>query len=335
MILVLNCGSQSIKWKLFSEKLSMVKEGEVEVFNSRQFEQLLIKELENLKGQKFEIRKIGHRVVFGGTKFIKTTKITLKTIKELEKFNKIVPSHNPFNLLGIKKSFKLFGGVPQFAVFDTEFYSSLPDIAFTYSLPESIRKRFDYRKFGFHGISHEYAARQAAKEKFDKIKIISCHMGGGTSITAIKNGKAVDTSMGFGPTEGVIMMTRSGDVDNEIILEIAKRYGVEKTRKIINFESGFKGICKTGNMFEVLNKIEKGDKKSELALDIFVYQIKKYIGGYFAALGGCDLLVFTGAIGYGSAKITSMILQDMPMLKNTKISFIKPDEELAIAKKII
>jgi|SRR3989344_2400004 len=335
MILVLNCGSQSIKWKLLSKKLKLVKENKIKIFDAKKYQQVLEKELKNLSNENIDL--IGHRVVFGGEKFGKPTRITPKTVKELEKFNKIVPSHNPFNLLGIKKSLELFGTANQFAVFDTEFYSSLPACAYTYSLPSAITKKFGYRKFGFHGISHEYVAKKAAEKigkPFDNLRIITCHLGGGASVTAIKNGKAIDTSMGFGPTEGLIMMTRSGDVDNEIILEMAKKYGTEKTRKIINFESGFKGICGLDDMLLVLDKIKRGDKNTKLALDIFTYQIKKYIGAYFAILGGCDILVFTGSIGSGNPKTRNAVCKGLDIFKKTKVIAIETDEELAIAEKI-
>ena len=169
---------------------------------------------------------------------------------------------------------------------------------------------------------------------FKNLKIITCHLGGGVSITAIKNGRAIDTSMGFSPMEGPAMMSRAGSIDPAIILELISDSSVEKVKKILNFESGIKGICGEGEMLTVLKLIKRGDKKAKLALEIFVYQIKKYIGAYFAILGGCDLLVFTGKIGFGSSKIRNMICKDIPILRNTRVIPIKTDEELAIAKKI-
>lgn len=339
MILVLNCGSQSIKWKLFRKKnLKLLEEGEKTVFNSNNFEEILFREVNKLKNKYFDkIQKIGHRVVHGGEKFRKPIKITKQVLKELEKFNKLAPLHNPFNILGIKVAKKVFPKVPQIAVFDTEFYKDLPEKAYIYPLPEKIRKKYKIRRFGFHGISHEYAAKEAAKrikKPFEKLKIITCHLGGGSSITAIKNGKAVDTSMGFTPMEGLIMMTRSGDIDAGIVLELVKKFSLEKADKILNFESGLKGICGEENMLDVLKKAKQGNKKAKLALDLFVYRIQKYIGAYFAILGGCDLLIFTGTIGFFSAKIRNMICRDLTILKNTKILAIKTNEELSIAQKI-
>jgi acetate kinase len=339
MILVLNCGSQSIKWKLFRKKnLKLLDQGEKTVFNSNNFEGILFREINKIKNKYFDkIQKIGHRVVHGGEKFRKPTKITKQVLKELEKFNKLAPLHNPFNILGIKVAKKVFPEIPQIAIFDTEFYKDLPEKVYIYPLPEKIRKKYKIRRFGFHGISHEYTAKEAAKrikKPFEKLKIITCHLGGGSSITAIKNGKAVDTSMGFTPMEGLIMMTRSGDIDAGIVLELVKKFSLEKANKILNFESGLKGICGEENMLDVLKKAKQGNKKAKLALDLFVYRIQKYIGAYFAILGGCDLLIFTGTIGFFSAKIRNMICRDLTILKNTKILAIKTNEELSIAQKI-
>lgn len=338
MILVLNCGSQSIKWKLFDGNLRVKKEGEKEVFNSKNYKSLLITELERVQNYQSKIKFIGHRVVHGGKNFKKITKITPKNLRGLEKFNTLAPLHNPFNILGIKVARGLFPKAKQIAVFDTEFYSNLPATTRIYPLPAKLCQKYDFQRFGFHGISHEFVAKKAAKligKSFKKLKIITCHLGGGSSITAIKNGKAIDTSMGFSPMEGVVMMTRSGSIDPAIILELAKDYSVEKVGKILNFESGLKSICGEKEMLAILKKIQRGDKKAKLALEIFVYQIKKYIGAYFTVLGGCDLLLFTGKIGWGSAKIRNMICKNLLLLRNTKVISLKTNEELAIAEKII
>ena len=334
MILILNCGSQSIKWKLFQKKgLRLKKKGEKEVFNSKDYQLFLRKELSQLK----EINIIGHRFVHGGEKFRKPVEITKKVLKELEKFNKLAPLHNPFNILGIKIAREIFPKVSQVVVFDTEFYTNLPKKAYIYSLPEKIRERYGFRRFGFHGISHEYAAKAAAKKirkPFEKLKIITCHLGGGSSITAIKFGRAIDTSMGFTPMEGLVMMTRSGDIDPGVVLELSKKFSLKRVNKILNFESGLKGISGNKEMLEILKKARKGKRKARLALEIFAYRIQKYIGAYFAILGGCDLLVFTGTIGSGSAKIRNMICKNLTILKNTKTLTIETNEELAIAKRI-
>lgn len=310
MMLVLNCGSQSIKWKIYSKDLKLKKQGE-----SKRFKDLKI----DLKNIDCEIDLVGHRVVHGGTKFKKPTKINRAVLKELKKLNNLAPLHNPYNLLGIKIALKTFPQAKQIAVFDTEFYNNLLPKSYIYPLPEDLRKK--YRRFGFHGISHEYIA-----SKYPQGKIISCHLGGGTSVTAIKNGKAIDTSMGYTPLGGLMMMTRSGDIDPGVIIMLGK-----KAHRILNYESGVKGICGLSDMRDVLRK---NDKKTKLALDIYTYQLQKYIGAYYAILGGCDLLIFTGAIGYGSAKIRNMVVKDLKILNKTKVLAIKPSEELTIARKI-
>jgi acetate kinase len=338
MILVLNCGSQSIKWKLFEDNLKLKKKGERDVFNSQNYRKVLTKEFEKISNYKKEIKIIGHRVVHGGNKFRKPTLINKRSLKELEKFNKFAPLHNPFNILGIKISQKIFPDSKQIAVFDTDFYLNLSEKAFDYTLPKYIIKKFGFKRLGFHGVSHEFVAKEAArkvKRPFKKLKIITCHLGGGSSITAIKNGRAIDTSMGFTPMEGVIMMTRPGDIDAGIVLELTKNFSLKKTDEILNLESGLKSISGSKGMLEILRKAKKGNKRAKFALEIFAYKIKKYIGAYFAILGGCDLLVFTGTIGYGSLKIRKMICKDLTILKNTKILAIETNEELAIAKKII
>ncbi|MCX6720269.1 MAG: acetate/propionate family kinase [Candidatus Staskawiczbacteria bacterium] len=336
MILVLNCGSQSIKWKVFDQDLKVAQEGKCAVLNQESFQKSLDEELKKISGLKIEA--VGHRVVHGKDIFKEPTEITEGNIADLEKLNHLAPLHNPFNVLGIKACQNIFKGVPEIAVFDTEFYKDLPEQAFTYALPEAIVKEFGFRKFGFHGISHEYVAGKAAemiKKPFSKLKIISCHLGGGASITAIKNGKAVDTSMGFTPLQGLVMMTRVGDIDSGVVLELVREFTLDRTKEILNKESGVKGICGENDMLRVLDMVEKGDKKAILALDVFVYSIQKYIGSYFAILGGCDVLVFTGSIGAGSKKIRDMICENLDILKKAKVLAIPTDEESAIAEKVL
>lgn len=335
MILVLNCGSQSIKWKLFDKQLKARKQGRREVLDYANYGRDLKDELEKLS--KEDISVIGHRVVHGG-KLTKPVKITSEVLENLEKLNYLAPLHNSYNILGIKTAQQIFANVPNIAVFDTEFFSDLPEIAYTYALPEDISEKFNFRRYGFHGTSHEHAAKKSAemlKKPFNKLKIITCHLGGGASITAIKNGKTIDTSMGFTPQEGLVMMTRPGNIDAGIVLELAKEFGVEEAGKILNKESGMKGICGESEFLKILEKVKSGDKKSKLAFDIFVYSIQKYIGAYFAILGGCDILVFTGSIGAGNPKTRNDVCKGLNILKKTKIMAVETDEELAIAQKII
>lgn len=344
MILVLNCGSQSIKWKIFNEKFQVVKECKKDVYDSSKFHEIIKSELSGITEN---ISAVGHRVVHGGSQFKQPTVMTPQNTTDLEKINHLAPLHNPYAVEGIKAGLEVFPEAKHTAVFDTEFYANLPEVAFTYALPEEISKDFGFKRYGFHGTSHEFVAREAAKKvgkPFNKLKIISCHLGGGASVTAIKNGKAVDTSMGFTPMEGVVMMTRTGNIDLGIVIELAKKYGPQEAMRILTKESGIKGLCGTMDMLEIIQKVKLGDKKTKLALDVFVYSIKKQIGAYYAILGGCDVLVFTGSIGSGNPKTRNAVVKGMDILsaqggpasgrKKTKVLAIKTDEELAIAQKI-
>lgn len=346
MILVLNCGSQSIKWKIFTDKLKLFKAGSRDVFNSDEFENILSDELNKITE---DITLVGHRVVHGGQTFRRPLKITEENLQELEKINHFAPLHNPYNLLGIKVCQKIFQSASHFAVFDTEFFASLPEKAYTYALPKNIVEENGFRRYGFQGTSHQYVAQEAAKiikKPFNKIKIITVHLGGGASVTAIKNGKAIDTTMGFTPLEGLVMMTRSGSIDPAIVLELVKKYGVEGTDKILNKDSGIKGISGAQNMLELFSALggpasggeERIDpekkRRAKLAFDVFVYSIQKQIGAYYAVLGGCDALVFTGSIGAGNPKTKNSVMAGIKDLKIKKVVAIKTDEELAIAQKI-
>ena len=337
MILVLNCGSQSFKWKLFSNDLVLEESGKAEVLDAENYNKILKEKLEKLVGQNISL--IGHRVVHGGNVFVKPLRITNENIKDLEKINHLAPLHNPYNIMGIKICQKIFSLAANIAVFDTEFFQNLPEYASVYALPEEISRKFGFKRFGFHGTSHEYVSSVATKIMAEKRKpakkIITVHLGGGASVTAIKNGKAIDVSMGFTPIEGVVMMTRPGNIDAGIVLNLVREFSPEKASEILNKQSGLKGICGESDMLKILERMKMGDRKAKLAFDIFVYSIKKYIGAYFAVLGGCDALVFTGAIGAGNPKTRNSICRGLDILKNTKILAIHTDEELAIAQKII
>jgi len=340
MILVLNCGSQSIKWKIFQLKGSKIEELESEdirVNKSEQYQKKLNTELKRIKQKYSGINTIGHRVVHGGGELTEPVKISSRAEKIIKKYSHLAPLHNPYNLLGIQTA-KSFFKVNQVAVFDTGFYNTLPKLSYVYPLPEKITKKFGFRRYGFHGISHQYAAKQAAgrlNKSISKLNLISCHLGGGASITAIRKGKAVETSMGFTPLEGLMMMTRSGDIDPGIIIELSEKYSLEKVERILNHQSGLKGICGEDDMLTILSKAKQGDKKAKFALDMFCYRIQKYIGAYYTILGKIDGLVFTGKIGFGSKKIRTIITKNLNFLDKNKILTIKPNEELAIAKQVI
>ena len=339
MILVLNCGSQSIKYKLFHFQKRQPQEiafEKIVIKKSDQYKKILQKKLKEINRKYPNIIGIGHRVVHGGNKLKEPTKITNDVIKQIKRFSHIAPLHNPYNILGIETAKDFFKKIPQIAVFDTGFYKTLPPASYLYALPKNLADKF--RKYGFHGISHQYLAEQAAKnlhKPLSKINLITCHLGGGSSITAIKKGKAIDTSMGFTPMEGVAMMSRCGDIDPGIIIELSRKYSSNNLNYILNHQSGLKGLCGYDSMLKILEKVKKGDKKAELALDIFCYRIKKYIGAYYAILQKVDALVFSGAIGFNSKKIRNMIVKNLTILKGVKVLTIKTNEELAIAKQVI
>ena len=335
MILTLNCGSQSVVIAAF-EGEELKEEVSLNDLTDKNYKSKLESKLDEL-GDKYSPETVGHRVVHGGEEFRESIVLDEENIKKLEKFNHLAPLHNPKNLMGIRAAKEIFNEATQVAVFDTQFYGDLPIEAYQYGLPEEIREKYGFRRFGFHGISHEYASKKAAEKaglEFNKSKIISAHLGGGCSVTAIKNGKAVDTSMGHTPLEGVVMMTRSGDVDPGIVLELAKNEGIEETDTLLNKESGMKGLAGTQNMLEIINKSKKGDKRSQLAMKVFSYRVKKYISAYYGVMGGVDLISFTGSIGNGDPKTRSMILKDLPFAEEAKVVGVKPNEELAIAKKV-
>ncbi len=348
-ILVLNCGSLSIRWKLFEENnLKLIKAGlpavatalqagHREILISKNYSKILKKEIKKLK--KYPIKVVGHRIVHGGEKLREPTKITPKIIRELEKLNILAPLHNPFNILGIKISQKIFKKIPQIAVFDTEFFKDLPPKSCIYPIPQNLAKKYNLKRFGFHGISHQFLAQKAAeilKKPFKKLNLITCHLGGGSSITAIKNGKPIDTSMGFTPMEGLPMMTRAGDIDPGIILYLSQKLKVksQKLNYIFNYKSGLKGISGLSNCKKLVQRAIKGNKIANLTLEIYVYRIQKYIGAYFAILGKCHALVFTGAIGYKSKYIRDKIIKNLSILKKTKIMAIETNEEFLIVQKI-
>jgi len=321
-ILVLNSGSSSIKYKFF-DKETLLDKGLVSDLGS------ILKKID------VKIDACGHRVVHGGDRFKESVLIDEDVIKAIEHFSELAPLHNPPALLTIRESMKLLPGIPHVAVFDTAFFQTMPECAYLYAIPYALYEKHKIRKYGFHGTSHKYVAGQAAsilKKPIDKLKIIACHLGNGCSITAVKNGKAIDTSMGLTPLEGLIMGTRSGDIDPTIVSYIMKKQGVDIDRaiEILNKESGLLGISGISNdMREIVRK--KDDKRSGLALKMFAYRIKKYIGAYIASMGGVDAVVFTGGIGENHPNLVKEICKGVVSSK-VKILSIPTDEELMIAR---
>ncbi|WKZ29413.1 MAG: acetate/propionate family kinase [Patescibacteria group bacterium] len=338
MLLVINCGSSSLKYKLFDAKLKPVASGLNERVNG-DYAAALSAAFSDLKKQGFDVRDVravGHRVVHGGAAFVAPTKIDARVIAKLKELYALAPLHNPPNVLGIEASMKLLPGVPNVAVFDTALYRDLPDYAYMYALPYDLYEKHGIRKYGFHGISHGYVASEAAKKlkkPLSKLKLVTCHLGSGASVTAMKNGKAVDTSMGFTPLEGLTMSTRCGDIDPEIPLWLIRTLKMtpEQVDDLLNKKSGWLGLTGMSDLRDVIAKAEKGEKRSKLALEMFAYDVVRYIGQFMTVMGGCDAVVFTAGVGERSEKIRSMITRWLKPFK-LKALVVPTDEERMIAR---
>jgi len=328
-ILVINCGSSSLKFSLFNcgKECKETAVGHIDgiglkntkfTFKSEQYNlgltikckshseainiatKTLIKSnvIKNLS----EINYVSHRVVHGGEKYKKATLIDKTTIKDIEKLSRLAPLHNPINLEGIKACKKLFPKTKQVAVFDTSFLQTLPEKAYLYAIPKYLHSKFNIRKYGFHGTNHKYITSETIKLLKDNKtkKIISCHLGNGSSITASIDGKAVETSMGFTPLEGLPMGTRSGNLDPSVILEIQKikKLNTQKTDEFLNTECGLKALSEgSSDMRDIYAKYLKKDKIATFTIEYLSYSIAKYIGAYTAAMNGLDAIAFTGGMG--------------------------------------
>jgi acetate kinase len=338
-ILVINSGSSSIKYRLFNMNdrsavaaglLEQIGESESRlthrspdekgettsvVKNDRVADHRagfdLISQVLNETGALRDRRNlygIGHRVVHGGEKFREPTIIDRDVIETIRRLIPLAPLHNPANLLGIEIALETAPQVPQVAVFDTAFHQTIPISAFRYAVPQNLYDDHHVRRYGFHGTSHCYVAKQAAlylNSPLESLNLITLHLGNGASVTAIKDGISVDTSMGMTPLEGLIMGTRSGDIDPAIIFYLSNEagYAPDEIESLLNRQSGLKGICGMNDMRAIGRLAGKGDEKAKLAIEMYCYRIKKYIGAYYAALGRVDALVFTGGIGENAADI--------------------------------
>jgi acetate kinase len=326
-ILVLNSGSSSVKFQVFEDDISFVS-GLIEQIGEENSAISIILRDEKVVDKQIEIKShfdglqiaanyllelgvvkdlnefdgIGHRVVHGGEYFNKAMLVTDDVIEKIESLQPLAPLHNPAHLDGIRVTKKLNPLVPNVVVFDTAFHQSIPAHAYMYALPYKFYEEDGVRKYGFHGTSHHFVAKVAARmlqKDINSLNAITLHLGNGGSVTAIENGKSIDTSMGLTPLEGLIMGTRSGDLDPAILFYLSRKkgYDINELDKILNKQSGLKGICGANDMREIHSMAESGDKKAQLALDMFYYRIKKYIGSYSAILGRVDCIVFTGGIG--------------------------------------
>lgn len=263
-----------------------------------------------------ELAGIGHRVVHGGEAFSKSVLIDDHVCQIIGDLSPLAPLHNPANLIGIRVTQQKAPKTPQVAVFDTAFHQTIPPKGYTYGLPYQLYDKNRIRRYGFHGTSYSYVSKQAALhlgKDIDHTKLIALHLGNGTSATAILNGKSIDTSMGMTPLEGLLMGTRCGDIDAGIIFYLARETGrsAQEIDDLLNKQSGLKGICGENDMRTIIDKAQTGDSMANLALNVFCYRIKKYIGSYLAALNGADALVFTGGIGENASLVRELSCQNM------------------------
>ena len=341
-VLVINCGSSSLKYKLYEmPHKRLLAKGAIErigekgapVENHRQGLEIVLKKVDG-------VQAVGHRLVHGAEAFREPALIDRKVIREIRACCGLAPLHNPANLAGILGCSDILKGVPQVGVFDTAYHQTLPPKAFIYGLPYSFYRKDKIRRYGFHGTSHEYAAGEAAKrlgKPLSRINLITCHLGNGCSIAAIKNGKSIDTSMGFTPLEGVMMGTRCGDIDPAVITYLIekKKMPAGDVDRLLNQESGLKGISGISNdMRKIKEAAQKGNYRAKLAIEIFIYRVQKYISAYLGVLGRTEAVVFTAGISENQPGIIREICRgifDNLKLK-PKIMVIPADEELMIAR---
>ena len=346
-VLVINCGSSSLKYQIIDmtdesviakgkcDKINLDGsfiqykcpakdvsfEKEVPMKNHSEAIKVLIDELTNAEYGAIkdvsEISAVGHRLVHGGELFSESVIITEEVIAAVESCNDLAPLHNPANIVGVRACQQLMPNVPMVAVFDTAFHQTMPKEAYLYGLPYEYYEKYKVRRYGFHGTSHRYVTLRAAEilgKKPEEINMISCHLGNGASLCAIKNGKSIDTSMGLTPLEGLTMGTRSGDIDPAIIKFIMDHEGlsINEVNDIINKKSGLLGISGSTSDVRDLKEIrDGGDEMAALAIRIFAYRTKKYIGSYMAALGNVDLITFEGGIGEFNQDVVAMIVRDL------------------------
>ena len=348
-ILVLNCGSSSIKYKLFDmDKNEVIAQGGIEKIGMKGSflkltkadggKELIERDIpehtcgvkfifEILTGKEFgvinslnEINAVGHRMVHGGEKFNKSVLLTPDVLKAFEACNDLAPLHNPANLKGVNAVKELLPDIPQVGVFDTAFHQTMPDYAYLYAIPYEYYQKYGVRRYGFHGTSHRFVSGEICKYlgiKAEGSRIITCHIGNGGSITAVKDGKSVDTTMGLTPLEGIMMGTRSGDIDGGAVTFLMEKEGLDSTgmSNLLNKKSGLLGISGvSSDMREVSAAVESGNERAALAKKMYAYRIKKYIGAFAAAMGGVDVIVFTGGVGENRDEIRQAACEGLEFL---------------------
>ena len=326
-VLVINAGSSSLKFQvLHLQSLELETKGIVERIGEAGFLatheealQSVITKLVESNVHLKDIAVVGHRVVHGGEKFTKPVLIDESVVADIESLISLAPLHNPAHLAGIKGIMKLLPNTPQVAVFDTAFHSSIPDYASTYAIPKSVSEKFGIRKYGFHGTSHEYVAQQTAeflKRELNKTSLIICHIGNGGSVTAVLNGKSVDTSMGFTPLEGLVMGTRSGDIDPGVVFHLARvgGFAVSEIDDLLNKQSGLLGLAGSGDMREIWQRANAGDQIALLTRETYAYRIQKYISAYLGLLPNLSGVVFTAGVGENDWGLREMVMTPLAHL---------------------
>ena len=390
-VLVINCGSSSLKFQLINSdteavlakglcerigidgKLTYQPEGGEKTTEDKAMPthteaiQFVIDALtDNERGvvaSLDEIGAVGHRVVHGGEKFATSTIITEEVFKAIEECNDLAPLHNPANLIGIEACQKLMPGTPMVAVFDTAFHQTMPDKAFMYGLPYEYYEKYKVRRYGFHGTSHSFVSKRTAEiigKSYEDTKTVVCHLGNGASICAVLNGKSVDTSMGLTPLEGLVMGTRSGDIDPAILEFIAKKEDMDITAlmNMLNKKSGVQGVSGLSSDFRDLTAgAEAGNKRAQIAIDVFAYRVAKYVGSYTAAMNGVDAIAFTAGIGENVCLVREKVCEYLGYLgikldkeanatrgeeieistvdSKVKVYVVPTNEELAIARETV
>lgn len=310
-VLVINSGSSSVKYQVVDSQTGDRLAGGIveEVLDHESALRQVVIEVEQLDQP---IEAIGHRVVHGGAVFSEPVRVDDRVVEAIRELVPLAPLHNPANLAGIEAARATWPSVTQVAVFDTAFHRTLPPSAYRYAVPESWYEQHGVRRYGFHGTSHDYVSARAAEvlqRPRDELDLIVAHLGNGASMTAVKHGRSVETSMGLSPLEGLVMGTRSGDVDPAVVGHVAVGSGRSEADVLsdLNRSSGLLGLCGDSDMREIAARIDAGDETAGLALDVFCHRIRKYVGAYFAVLGGCDALVFTAGIGEHSAVVRTRV----------------------------
>jgi acetate kinase len=339
LIFALNCGSSSLKSAVIdTDRRSHVLDVRMEEIDAANLAAAVGEALQRLRDDS-GIGKppdaIVHRIVHGGERFLRATRIDDGVLREIEQLNHLAPLHNPPALAAVRQARSAYPQTPHVAVFDTAYHATLPDHARAYALPRDVSQRFSIRRYGFHGISHAHVMHVVATQlhlPLEQLRIVSCHLGNGASVTAIEQGRSVDTSMGMTPLEGLVMGTRAGDLDPGILLELVQSgsFDAGKLDALLNRQSGMAGLTGTNDMREIERRAAAGDEECQRALALYAYRVRKYIGAYAAVMGGVDAIAFTGGVGENSASIRQACLERLEFLGATVV-VVRADEELAMA----